>query len=149
MKNIVIISILFLLFSNKLLSQTVNPADTILPEKVVNCFKEKYPDQSSQNWTKDEKSNYLITFIKDGLWYDVTINPKGKWQQTNVMLNFEDLPEALRNSFNQSVYGKNEILRIDKLETPSNPEVYIMAMLSAKDEELVVKFDGTGKELTK
>jgi hypothetical protein len=130
-------------------------ADTILPEPVSAAFKAKYSGQSADEWAK-QGENYVITFVKEGKWIETTITVKGKWISENIMLNYSDLPEKIRKSFEASPYANFEINKILEVENgevkkkgASPGKSYTIYYLNSNDEEQSVSYDENGAAVPK
>jgi hypothetical protein len=127
------------------LSQTkpLVSSDTILPEKVVKTFQIKYPAKPDSQWVK-EGDNFVITFTAKGKWYDVRINKEGKWIESVVLINYEDLPVSVRTVFEKSEFTNLEQLKIEQVENQKMPLSYKITLLSPKEDEIHVMYDPQG-----
>ena len=145
MKKIILLCFLLSSFGMNAFSQEKPiQSDTILPEKVVKTFKEKYAGKSDSLWVKNNDI-YVITFTSEGKWYDVSIGMKGNWMETTILINYEDLPTAVKSVFEKSEYATFEQLKVDQIETEKLPLIYRLILLSKAEDEIVIKYDPQGQ----
>ena len=121
-------------------------ADTVLPEKVVKGFLDKYPGKADSNWIKDG-DDFIVTFTSEGKWYDVRISTKGKWLETIILINYEDMPASVKAAFEKSEFATYEQLKIDQVESEKTPVFFRMILLSKSEDEVIVKYDASGNKM--
>lgn len=144
MKFILNLIILILLFIADVKAQ--QPPDTILPPGIVTEFKGRFKDINPSEWTKSGE-NYVITFLKEAKWYEITYSPKAKMMGLNILLNYDDLPDAVKKKFDSSPYKDFEIQKILELQTADQKKNYQVTVLNTKDEELLLLYNETGELL--
>ena len=120
-------------------------ADTVMTEKALKTIQKKYPKASTDEWVMD-KDVYTVTFYDDNKWYDVLIDTNGVWMGTYVLINYEDMPEAVRKSFEGTKYKDHEIFKIQQSEK-KNDHFYKILVFNYKDEEVELKFKADGSRV--
>jgi hypothetical protein len=74
-----------------------------IPSAVTNSFKEKYPTAADVKWD-DKVSSFQGKFLLDSASYEARFDRHGVWQETERAITFEQLPEAVKRSFEASKY---------------------------------------------
>jgi hypothetical protein len=120
------------------------PPDTILPPEIVTDFKGRFNNMEPAEWTVTG-DNYLITFLKDNKWYEVSYTKKGKMTGLNILINFDALPEVIKQKLSLPPYADYEILKILEIQTADQKKNYHIIMLNQKEEEVVVQYSETGE----
>jgi hypothetical protein len=133
--------ILILLFIADVKAQ--QPVDTILPPDIVTEFKGRFKDIEPGEWTKSG-DDFVITFIKDTKWYEISYTRKGKMLGLNILLNYDDLPDAVKKKFDSSPYRDLEIQKILELQTSDQKKNYQITVLNTKDEEQQLLYNESG-----
>lgn len=141
MKFVLSMMILILLFIADVKAQ--QPVDTILPPDIVTEFKGRFKDIEPGEWTKSG-DDFVITFIKDTKWYEISYTRKGKMLGLNILLNYDDLPDAVKKKFDSSPYRDLEIQKILELQTSDQKKNYQITVLNTKDEEQQLLYNESG-----
>lgn len=136
--------ILILLFVADVKAQ--QPPDTILPPDIITEFKGRFKDINPGEWTKSGE-NYVITFLKEAKWYEITYSKKAKMLGLNILINYDDLPDAVKKKFDSSPYKDFEIQKILEIQTADQKKNYQITVLNTKDEELLLLYTETGELL--
>jgi len=148
MKNL-ILSIFFLLSTIYWLAaqeitkdSSVIAVDTLIAEKVVATFNKIYPQIKIEEWVK-EGDIYTISFYHDNKWYDVIISANGNWKESFIVIDYDNLPSAIKNKLESEEYIDLEIFKILELDSPSNKSYKIFAERNFEELELLFKEDGS------
>ena len=143
MKYHINLIILLLLFFADVKAQ--QPPDTILPPEIVTDFKGRYNTDPGE-WTK-AGDKYVITFLKDNKWYEVSYTAKAKMLGLNILINYDGLPEAVKKKFDSSPYKDFDIQKILEIQTADQKKNYQITVVNANEEEVVVLYSETGELL--
>ena len=119
------------------------PADTILPANIVTEFKGRYNSINPGEWVKSGE-NFVITFLKDSKWYEITYSKKAKMLGLNILLNYNDLPDPVRKKFEASTSKDLEIQKILEIETPDQKKNFQITVLNANEDEQILLYSDTG-----
>ena len=76
-----------------------------IPSAVTNSFKEKYPAAADVKWD-DKVTSFQGKFLLDSASYEARFDRHGVWQETERAITYEQLPEAVKQSFEASKYFK-------------------------------------------
>jgi hypothetical protein len=144
MKFLINLIILTLLFIADVKAQ--QPPDTILPPDIVTEFKGRFKDINPSEWTKSG-DNYVITFLKDTKWYEATYSKKAKLLGLNILINYDDLPDAVKKKFDASIYKDFDIQKILEIQTADQKKNYQITLLNANEDEITILFSDTGELL--
>ncbi|MCQ4874445.1 PepSY-like domain-containing protein [Butyricimonas paravirosa] len=112
-------------------------------EKIVNVLQEKYPNAQRVEWEL-KYDHYVADFYLDNIEKEAWINTKGEWVMTESDILFNDLPQAIQTSFNESEYKDWRIDDVDMLERVELETVYVIEVEKGKQEfDLHYAEDGT------
>ena len=82
-----------------------NFAQTNAPAAVTKAFKEKFPTATAVTWIKENANEYEASFkLKDQM-YSASFSKSGGWLETESQLEFDQLPDDVRNAFDTSHKG--------------------------------------------
>lgn len=114
---------------------------------------DRYPDASDIRWST--KGSYHIAEFKSAItrstqlldnqaWFDRNC----QWQMTEIDINFDMLPQAVKEAFNQSEYASWRIEDVDRLDREGMETIYIIEVegtLDGKEIEMDLFYspDGT------
>lgn len=118
-------------------------ADTIIAPKVLDAFNSKYKKAEISEWSHIN-GIYTITFFQKNNWFDVKYTDKAKWVETTIIIDFEQLPEAVQKSFESSKYGSWDLVKIVHFEQ-DGIDSYRLMVVSRSDVEKSLLYDKTGK----
>ena len=143
MKYHINLIILLLLFFADVKAQ--QPPDTILPPEIVTEFKGRFSTDPGE-WVKTG-DKYVITFLKDNKWYEVSYSSKAKMLGLNILINYDALPDAVKKKFDSSPYKDFDIQKILEIQTADQKKNYQITVVNANEEEVVVLYSETGELL--
>ncbi len=127
-----------------LAQENVNPADTVLDEKILKAFHKIFPDINPEEWVQ-QKDIYTITFFRQNKWYEVSINARGNWLTTSIIMDYESLPENLRNHFEHSKYNDEELVKVVEVENKDGLHYYELTVLDYHDNEFILRYSLEGQ----
>lgn len=96
-----------------------------IPSQAVSSFQQLYPNASRIEW--DIEMNYFVADFNDGrheveAWFDQT----GAWVMSETDINYNELPKAVSNSFESSIYGSWRVDDVDLVEQAGRGDIYII-----------------------
>lgn len=68
----------------------------MLPEKVVQSFREKYPASRQEGWWL-ENNLFHIDFSSKGHYYTALFDGEGEWKETAEIISEMDIPQVLQD----------------------------------------------------
>lgn len=93
--------------------------------KIVSALNTKYPKAERIEWK--QKHNYQVAeFHTNGMESEAWFDNNGKWLMTETDVKYNNLPVAIRNSFDKSMYSGWKKDDIDKIERAGMAPVYII-----------------------
>src|SRR2546423_12641151 len=75
-----------------------------VPAEVTNAFKAKFPDAQNVAW-KDKVTFFEASFTLNNAEMTADFSGKGEWQETDKKINFDALPNAVKDGFKKSKYA--------------------------------------------
>lgn len=102
-------------------------------ETIVKAFNAKYPNATKVEW--ENKADYKVAEFQIGstemeAWFD----NKGNWVMTETDLTYNELPAAVRSSFESSRYADWKKEDVDKLERLNTATLFIIEVEKGKEE---------------
>lgn len=96
-----------------------------IPSETINSFGQLYPNASRVEW--DIEMNYFVADFNDGkheveAWFDQT----GTWVMSETDITYNELPTAVSNSFESSIYGSWRVDDVDLVEQAGRGDIYII-----------------------
>lgn len=117
-KRILLLMFVFAVFSNISYSQIRE-----IPKEVREAFANKYPKAENVDF-KDQLVIVYIHFTMDSIKYIATYNNKGDWKETEEALEYEKLPEPVKDGFQKSKYADWEVEDAAIISQPGGDEQY-------------------------
>ena len=115
------------------------------PNTVDSVFKIKYSNATNVSWDKENSSEYEVEFLMNNTKYSANFSDTGKWLETERIISYEALPEAVQQSFMAS-HKDAKVKAVAKIETSEGTtryEIEVKQLLGAKE----LFYDTNGKEL--
>src|SRR4051812_7867223 len=75
-----------------------------VPSEVTNAFKAKYPDAQNVEW-KDKVTFFQASFNLNDAETTADFSSKGEWQETAKKMDYDALPNAVKDGFKKSKYN--------------------------------------------
>ena len=102
-----------------------------IPADATNALKAKYPNAQKVEW-KDKVTFFQAEFEDNGVPCTADFSNKGKWQQTELGLNWDGTPNAVKEGFKKSKYSDStewklgdRITKIVKSDNSTKYRVYV------------------------
>lgn len=145
MKKSIFVWLCAVLMSVSAYAQSVTAAQ--VPGPVKKTVMTKYPKSSDIEWEK-VGSSYNAMFSSGDDWTVVTISDKGVWTKTDVSIDPEALPAAVKTTISKTFVGY-EATSANKIEIPSGTTY--LAQVDGEDAryEVILKADGSVLKKTK
>lgn len=121
-----------------------NDDDNYQPEDtVLKALEIKYPEASRIEW--ENKAGYKVAdFQLNSYEAEAWFQNDGSWMLTETDIPFNNLSQAIKNSFETGNYASWKIDDVDKLERPNVETVYVIEIESGNQEkDLHYSEDGT------
>lgn len=110
--------------------------------KIVKAFTAKYPQAKKVEW-EQKQGYYVAEFHHDNVENEVWYDQNGNWRMTESNIKYNSLPQAIRNSFENSDYKNWKREDVDKIERPGTQTIYILEIENnGKDMDLYYTENG-------
>ena len=100
-----------------------NTVNGQVPKTVKTAFKNKYPSEKNPNWEKDSHGNFEAHLKKDGKKYRADFSPKGNWIETELSINKENLPKAIKKVIS-SKFKDEDITEVEYVQSATKGIFY-------------------------
>jgi len=97
-----------------------------VPAEVTDAFKAKYPDAQNVEW-KDKVTFFEASFKSNNAEMTADFSSKGEWQETEKKMDFDALPDAVKDGFKKSKYSDwtpGSATKIEKKDKDVQYKVY-------------------------
>ena len=87
-----------------------------IPAEVTGAFSARYPHAEKVAW-KDNLTAFEARFTLNNYLMSAAFNGKGEWQYSEKKMQFDELPQSVKDGFNKSKYAEREkgsVMEIDK-----------------------------------
>lgn len=112
-------------------------------EKIVNVLHEKHPNARHIEW-EIKHDHFVADFRENNIEKEAWINTKGEWVMTESDIRFNNLPEAIKNAFQETEYANWKIEDVDMLERVGMENMYVIEVEKGNQEfDLFYAEDGT------
>lgn len=115
------------------------------PEAVKITFKNKYPGENDPDWHTDSNGNYESHFKIDGVKHRADFSPNGAWIETEVSIDKDELPEAIRKVINEN-YADEKITEIERVQSAEKGLFYDVEF-KRKGKNMDVEFNEAGRKI--
>jgi hypothetical protein len=91
-----------------------------IPAIVTDAFSIRYPHATHVEW-RDKLQYFQASFLLNGASISANFTSGGEWQNSERVLNYEQLPEEVKDGFQKSRYSdwqKNSFAEIQELGKP-------------------------------
>lgn len=92
---------------------------------IVNAFNNKYPKAERIDWEQNH-DYYVAKFHENNMDQKAWFDQAGKWMMTETDYRYNNLPQAIRNHFDKSIYNNWKKEDIEKIERVGMQPVYII-----------------------
>lgn len=117
-----------------------------IPATVTSAFKSQYPDADSVEW-KDRITGYSASFIKDEVSHTAYYDNNGNWESTDILIDFDDLPEVIADSHSKTKYADWEVGAVHKIELPDDVLNYRIQVIKSDIQKKNLYFNEKGRLL--
>lgn len=117
-----------------------------IPADVTDAFASKYPHATKVEW-RDKLQYFEASFQLNGATITAGFSSKGEWENSERLLDFNDLPDDVRDGFLKSKYAdwkKNTIAEAQELGKPLQ---YRISVQKSGVQKKNLYFDTNGKLL--
>lgn len=110
---------------------------------VLRAFETKYPEASRIEW--ENKAGYKVAdFRLDSYETEAWFQSDGSWLLTETDIPYNNLPQAVKSSFETGNYASWRVDDVDKLDRPDVETVFVIEVESGNQEiDLYYSEDGT------
>ena len=98
-----------------------------IPADVTDAFAARYPHATRVEW-KDKLEYFEATFELNGSSITANFSSKGEWEGSERIVNFDDLPDEVKDGFQKSKYAdwqKKSAYELQELGKPLQYRVYV------------------------
>lgn len=135
--------LLMCVFSGFFLQSCDDDDNIKVDRQLEDLFNEMYPSASGVKWEM-ERGYYIADFWMNGYEAEACFDKQYKWIMTEFDIHFNDLPEAVRNSYSSSEYSDWRIDDIDKFDYADSETEYLIEIEKGNRElNLVYAADGS------
>lgn len=139
MKKTLLIGLLFMMSSAALFAQIRK-----IPAEVTDAFAKRYPHAEKVEW-RDKLSYFQADFELNSVSMSAHFSSKGEWQSTEMVMDYDDLPEDVIDGFAKSKYEDWEIKETVKVERFSKPLQYRLLVKKSGVQKKYLFFNTDGK----
>lgn len=109
-----------------IISAGCNSQKTYRPDaKIITALNNKYPKAEKIEW-EVKQGYYVADFYDQGLKNEAWFDEAGKWMMTETDLKYKNLPQAVQDNFEKSMYKSWNKDDIEKIERAGMKTVYII-----------------------
>lgn len=117
-----------------------------IPANVTDRFAQQYPMATSIEW-RDKLTGYTAAFSLNDSSYTAFYNNDGDWTSTEKVIDEEELPETVQESFSKSKYAEWERGPVYQLLFPGGQVQYRLQAIKNEIRKRNLYFDPSGKML--
>lgn len=143
-RNFYITLVLLSILSINQAGKAQDIAEKEVPPEVQKAFSKKYVEQSEAYWMIKD-GLYVVSFKTGKEYLDACFSAKGKWVNTERIIDFNALPKSVADSLHASQFGDWDIGNTYAVETPGKPIRFRVYVYSATWDELELNFEAEGK----
>lgn len=143
MKKILLLIVLLIVSFNFSFAQEKKIKAALVPESVLNGYKEKLKKLEVKNWYQDGDM-YSAVYDKGENTYRAVFNSDGKWIKTSAKIKESQVSGAVKKSIKNTEWSDWKISESYKVETPEYKKLIELHMKKGKETK-VLSFDPAGK----
>lgn len=136
--------LLFSLLCTNYMVKAQDIAEKEVPPNVRKAFSKKYIEHSEAYWTI-KNGVYVVSFKTGKDYLDACFSTKGKWINTERIIDFIALPKGVADSLHASHFGDWDVGNTYAVESPGKPTRFRVYVYSANWDELELNFEAQGK----
>ena len=126
-------------------SQEKKIKEALVPQSVLDGYKEKYKKLEVSNWLQDGEK-YLAVFDKGESTFKASFTSDGKWLQSSTKVKEESVSGAVKKAIKNTEWKDWKISESYKVETPEYKKLFVLHMKKGKEKKILT-FDPTGKAM--
>lgn len=115
-----------------------------IPAEVTTSFKEQYPSADSVEW-RDRLTGFSVGFLEDDIRHTAHYSNEGEWQSTETEINYEELPELIKDSHSKTRYADWETGLVHKIELPDEELNYRIQVIKNDLQKKNLYFNEKGR----
>jgi hypothetical protein len=139
-----VLIVLFTSFNFSIAQEKKIKAD-LVPESVLNAYKEKLKKQEVKNWYQDGDI-YSAVYDKGENTYKAVFNSDGKWIKTSTKIKEAQVSATVKKSIKNTEWSDWKISECYKVENPEYKKLFELHMKKGKEIK-VLSFDPSGKAI--
>jgi Putative beta-lactamase-inhibitor-like, PepSY-like len=143
MKKIFLSIVVLITAFNFTFAQEKKVKAALVPESVLNGYKEKYKKLEVNTWYQDGDM-YLAAFDKGENTYKAVFNSDGKWIKTSAKIKEAQVSTTVKKSIKNTEWSDWKIHECYKVETPEYKKLFELHLKKGKETK-VLSFDPAGK----
>ena len=143
MKKIILLGLVLFTSFNFSFAQEKKVKPALVPESVLNGYKEKYKKVEVKNWYQDGDM-YAAVFDKGENTFKASFNSDGKWIKTSTKIKEAQVGTAVKKSIKNTEWAEWKMSECYKVETPEFKKLFELHMKKGKEIK-VLSFDPAGK----
>jgi hypothetical protein len=143
MKKILLLILVLISSINFSFAQEKKIKAALVPESVLNGYKEKLKKLEVKNWYQDGDM-YSAVYDKGENTYRAVFNSDGKWIKTSTKIKESQVSGAVKKSIKNTEWSDWKISESYKVETPEYKKLIELHMKKGKETK-VLSFDPAGK----
>jgi hypothetical protein len=117
-----------------------------IPADVTDAFTARYPHATRVEW-KDKLEYFEATFELNGSSITANFSSKGEWEGSERIVNFDDLPDEVRDGFQKCKYTDWQKKSVHELQELGKPLQYRIYVQKSGLQKKNLYFDVNGKLL--
>lgn len=122
MKKIIAALLVITIFAGSAMAQIRK-----IPSEVTNALNERFPGAEDVSW-KDNLTSWEADFSHKGVRFHAFFTGKGEWKETDKYIEFDDLPEDVKEGLEKSKYSEwtpGAVAEITKKDKELQYRIYV------------------------
>jgi hypothetical protein len=117
-----------------------------IPAAVTDAFAQRYPHATKVEW-KDKLQHFEADFELNGSQISADFSSNGEWQSSERVMNFDDLPDEVKDGFAKSKYADWDKKTVSEVQELGKPLQYKINVSKSDLQKKNLFFDANGKLL--
>jgi hypothetical protein len=117
-----------------------------IPAEVTDAFAARYPHAAKVEW-KDKLQYFEASFELNGSRINTDFSSKGEWQGSERTMNFDELPDEVKDGFTKSKYADWDKRSVSEMQQLGKPLQYKITIAKTNLQKKNLFFDTNGKLL--
>ena len=117
-----------------------------IPADVTDAFAARYPHATKVEW-KDKMHYFEASFVLNGSTITANFSSGGEWEGSERVLNFDELPDEVKDGFQKSKYADRQKNAVYELQELGKPLQYRISVQKSGIQKKNLYFDVNGKLL--